>query len=62
MPGTIHTAVAAIREGGGHAVGVLGDVHSEDDVTRLVETAVAEFGGAVDVVVNNASASTPAAA
>jgi len=40
---------------------VLGHVHSEDDVTRLVETAVAEFGGVVDAVVNNASASTPAA-
>jgi len=55
LPGTIHTAVAAIREAGGGAVGVLGDVRAEEDVARLVKTAVAEFGG-VDVAVNNASA------
>jgi citronellol/citronellal dehydrogenase len=55
LPGTIHTAVEAIREAGGGAVGVLGDVRSEEDVARLVKTAVAEFGG-IDVVVNNASA------
>jgi len=55
LPGTIHTAVEAIREAGGGAVGVLGDVRSEEDVARLVKTAVAEFGG-VHVVVNNASA------
>jgi len=55
LPGTIHTAVEAIREAGGGAVGVLGDVRSEEDTATLVKTAVAEFGG-VDIVVNNASA------
>jgi len=55
LPGTLHTAVAAIREAGGGAVGVLGDVRSEEDTATLVKTAVAEFGG-VDIVVNNASA------
>lgn len=55
LPGTIHTAVDAINAAGGRAVGVLGDVRSEEDVARLVKTAVEEFGG-IDVVVNNASA------
>lgn len=55
LPGTIHTAVEAIHDAGGRAVGVLGDVRSEEDVARLVKTAVAEFGR-IDVVVNNASA------
>ncbi|KGN32380.1 short-chain dehydrogenase [Knoellia sinensis KCTC 19936] len=55
LQGTIHTAVDEIRAAGGGAVGVVGDVRSEEDVARLVETAVGEFGG-IDVVVNNASA------
>lgn len=55
LPGTLHTAVEAINAAGGRAVGVLGDVRSEEDVARLVKTAVAEFGG-IDVAVNNASA------
>ena len=55
LPGTIHTAVDAIREAGGNAIGVLGDVRSEEDVARLIKTAVTEFGG-IDIVVNNASA------
>ncbi|MEU4455333.1 SDR family oxidoreductase [Nocardioides sp. NPDC023903] len=55
LPGTIHTAVDATREAGGNAIGVLGDVRSEEDVARLVKTAVTEFGG-IDIVVNNASA------
>lgn len=55
LPGTIHTAVEAIRRAGGRAVGVIGDVRSEEDTAKLIATAVAEFGG-VDVVVNNASA------
>lgn len=55
LPGTLHTAVEAIRDAGGGAVGVLGDVRSEEDVARLVKTATEQFGG-IDVVVNNASA------
>lgn len=55
LPGTIHTAVEAIREAGGNAIGVIGDVRSEEDVVRLVKTAAIEFGG-IDLVVNNASA------
>lgn len=54
LPGTVHTAQAAIRAAGGQAVGVVGDLRRDDDVQRLVDTAVREFGG-IDVCVNNAS-------
>lgn len=56
IPGTIHTAVEQIRSTTpGHAVGVVGDVRSEEDVARAAASAVESFGG-IDVVVNNASA------
>ncbi|MFI1708767.1 SDR family oxidoreductase [Streptomyces griseoruber] len=55
LPGTVHTAVAAIEAAGGSAVAVVGDVREEADVERAVATAVDRFGG-VDVCVNNASA------
>jgi len=55
LPGTIHTAVEEIRQCGGDAIGVVGDVRSEDDVTRLVDRAIERFGK-IDAVINNASA------
>ncbi|BBX69097.1 SDR family oxidoreductase [Mycolicibacterium psychrotolerans] len=55
LPGTVHTAVAEVEAAGGKAVAVVGDVRREDDVSRVVDTAVAHFGG-IDIVVNNASA------
>ncbi|MGM7645023.1 SDR family oxidoreductase [Nocardia sp. JW2] len=55
LPGTVHTAVAAIEAAGGKAVAVVGDVRDEADVQRAVETAVERFGG-IDICVNNASA------
>lgn len=55
LPGTVYTAAAEIEAAGGKAVAVVGDVRSEDDVARAVDTAVQEFGG-VDICVNNASA------
>lgn len=55
LPGTVHTAVADVEAVGARAVAVVGDVRSEDDVQRAVETAVQTFGG-VDIVINNASA------
>ncbi|MCG5430842.1 NAD(P)-dependent oxidoreductase [Mycobacterium sp. MYCO198283] len=55
LPGTVHTAAAAVEAAGGQAAGVVGDIRSEDDVQRAVDTAVERFGG-VDIVVNNASA------
>ncbi len=54
LEGTIHTAAAAIREAGGQALPIHGDVRDDDDIARAVEQTVAEFGG-IDVVVNNAS-------
>lgn len=55
IPGTIFSAAAAIEEAGGHALPVVGDVRKDEDVARVVDAAVKEFGG-VDIVVNNASA------
>lgn len=55
LPGTVYTAAAEIEAAGGKAVAVVGDVRSEEDVARAVDTAVKEFGG-VDICVNNASA------
>lgn len=58
LEGTIHTAVEAIRQTGAQATGVVGDLRKDEDVARLVATAVDEFGG-IDIVVNNASALAP---
>lgn len=55
LQGTVHTAVADIEAAGGKAVAVVGDVRKEDDVQRLIDTAVERFGG-IDICVNNASA------
>ncbi|MET9327672.1 SDR family oxidoreductase [Tsukamurella sp. NPDC003166] len=57
LPGTIHTAVAEIDGAAGRdgaAVGVVGDLRSDEDIARLVATAVDRFGG-IDVCINNAS-------
>lgn len=54
LEGTVHTAAAAIREAGGQALPIVGDVRNEDDITRAVLETQGEFGG-IDVVVNNAS-------
>lgn len=55
LPGTVHTAVAAVEAVGGRALAVVGDVRKEEDVQRAVDAAVRQFGG-VDICVNNASA------
>ncbi|MET1033647.1 MAG: SDR family oxidoreductase [Arthrobacter sp.] len=55
LEGTVHTAAARIREAGGRALPIVGDVRNDDDVAGAVRAAVAEFGG-IDAVVNNASA------
>ncbi|MGH3584449.1 MAG: SDR family oxidoreductase [Mycobacterium sp.] len=55
LPGTVHTAVAAVEAASGKGLAVVGDVRNEEDVQRAVDAAVERFGG-IDIVVNNASA------
>lgn len=55
LPGTIHTAAAAVEEAGGQALPLKVDIRDEDAVADAVAQAVDRFGG-IDVVVNNASA------
>ena len=50
------TITRAINASGGKAVFCRGDVSVEDDVRRVMDTAVSTFG-ALNVVVNNAGAS-----
>ena len=54
LEGTIHTAAEAIREAGGQALAIVGDVRDDDAIARAVLETVGAFGG-IDVVVNNAS-------
>jgi citronellol/citronellal dehydrogenase len=63
LPGTIHTAAAEIEAAGGHALPLAVDVRDEEQVKSAIDTAAAHFG-ALDIVVNNASAIslTPVAA
>ena len=55
LPGTIHTAAAAIEASGGQALAVACDIREEDQVRAAVDAAVRRFGG-IDILVNNASA------
>ncbi|WP_417563531.1 SDR family oxidoreductase [Microbacterium sp.] len=54
LEGTVHTAAAAIREAGGNALPIVGDVRDDSSVGEAVLTCRGEFGG-IDIVVNNAS-------
>ncbi|MBG6191969.1 citronellol/citronellal dehydrogenase [Arthrobacter sp. CAN_A212] len=55
LDGTVFTAAQQIRDAGGRALPIVGDVRNDDDVAAAVAATTAEFGG-IDVVVNNASA------
>ena len=55
LPGTIHTAAAAVEEAGGQALALQVDARDEDAVAAAVAQTAEHFGG-VDIVVNNASA------
>lgn len=55
LPGTIHTAAAAIEEAGGHALPLVGDIRDDAFVEEAVARTAERFGG-IDIVVNNASA------
>ncbi|MBK5571828.1 SDR family NAD(P)-dependent oxidoreductase, partial [Ensifer sp. SSB1] len=51
----LDAVVEAIREDGGEAIAVGGDVTAEETHIRLVEAALNHFGG-LDIAVNNAGA------
>ena len=55
LPGTIHTAAAAIEREGGRALAVQCDIREEAQVSSAVAQTVERFGG-LDILVNNASA------
>ena len=57
LPGTLGEALKQIEASGGQALAVQTDLASEADLKRLVDAAVDRFGG-VDVLVNNAAATT----
>src|SRR5690606_3364210 len=57
LPGTLGETLQQIEELGGEAVAVQTDLADEEDLRRLVEAAVDRFGG-VDILVNNAAATT----
>jgi len=54
LEGTIHTAAEQIRDAGGNALPIVGDVRDDDDITEAVMKTQGEFGG-IDIVLNNAS-------
>ncbi len=55
LPGTIHTAAAAVEEAGGKALALAVDIRDESQIADAVRKTVETFGG-LDVLVNNASA------
>lgn len=55
LPGTIHSAAAAVDAAGGKGLAIKCDIREEVEVRAAVETTVATFGG-IDILVNNASA------
>jgi NAD(P)-dependent dehydrogenase (short-subunit alcohol dehydrogenase family) len=57
LPGTIGETLKQIEEMGGQAIAVATDLAEEADLKRLIDAAVTRFGG-VDVLINNAAATT----
>jgi citronellol/citronellal dehydrogenase len=55
LPGTIYTAAEEIEQVGGKALPLVVDIRYEDQVLQAVEKAAETFG-AIDILVNNASA------
>ena len=55
LPGTIHTAAAAVEAAGGQGLALQCDIREEDQVQAAVAATVERFGG-IDILVNNASA------
>lgn len=57
LPGTIHSAAEEMIAAGGQALAVTCDIRFEDQIEAAVAAAARRFG-AIDIVVNNASAIT----
>jgi NAD(P)-dependent dehydrogenase (short-subunit alcohol dehydrogenase family) len=57
LPGTLGETLKQIEAMGAGAIAVQTDLASEADLHRLIDTAVERFGG-VDVLINNAAATT----
>ena len=55
LPGTIYTAAEQIEQAGGKALPLAVDIRSEEQVADAVAECVRKFG-AIDVLINNASA------
>jgi len=55
LPGTIHSAAAAVDEAGGAGLAIKCDIREEDSVRAAVDQTAQRFGG-IDILVNNASA------
>ncbi|MBP6750329.1 MAG: NAD(P)-dependent oxidoreductase [Xanthomonadaceae bacterium] len=55
LPGTIHSAAAAVETAGGQGLALKCDIREEDEVRAAVAATVDAFGG-IDILVNNASA------
>lgn len=57
LPGTLGETLQQIQDMGGEAIAVATDLASESDLKNLVDKTVERFGG-VDILVNNAAATT----
>jgi len=55
LPGTIYTAAQECEDAGGQALAVQVDIMDDEANEKMVEAAVAKFGG-IDILINNASA------
>jgi NAD(P)-dependent dehydrogenase (short-subunit alcohol dehydrogenase family) len=57
LPGTVHETAEAVAASGGRAIAVRCDISRDDDIARMVERTIDEFGR-LDVLVNNAMSPT----
>jgi len=55
LPGTIHSAAAAVEAAGGRALALQCDIREEAEVRAAIDATIDRFGG-LDILVNNASA------
>lgn len=54
LAGTVYTAAEQVRDVGGQAIPIVGDIRSDDSIAEAVATTVEAFDG-IDIVINNAS-------